>query len=156
MAFATNARMIRSASVRNGLIMQVFDGKEGIGSQWIGKGIQALIFHDEVKIAQCRPENLKGTLLQGGIARRYDGNTLRSSLRAREDWRKDNGLSVRGTLYLIVTNLVPGDNFPALSPAIRQAVANATIRFFGDNDTLHDGNKSGGSVHFLRLYILRR
>src|SRR5260370_1124071 len=40
-------------ALTHSLIMQAFESQESIGSQRIGKGIQSLIFHDEVKIAQC-------------------------------------------------------------------------------------------------------
>src|SRR5713226_3618257 len=80
MRFSTDACMIRSAAVHNGLIMQAFEGKQGIGGQRIGKSIQMLISHDEVKIAQCRSKDLKRTLLQGIIACGQNSNTLRPSL----------------------------------------------------------------------------
>src|SRR5260370_40598377 len=84
MHFPANACMIRGTSVSNGLIMQAFEGKQGIGGQRIGKSIQTLISHDEVEIAQRRPKDLKCALLQGRIACGQNGDTLRPSLRANE------------------------------------------------------------------------
>ncbi|SRR6266516_8092344 len=84
MRFSTDACMVRSAAVHDGLIMQAFEGKQGIGGQRIGKSIQALISHDEVEIAQRRPKDLKCTLLQGSISCGQNSDTLRPSLRANE------------------------------------------------------------------------
>jgi len=64
--------------------MQAFQGEEGIGGQWIGKGIQPLISHDEVKIAKRRPKDLKGALLERSITCGENGNTLLPSLRANQ------------------------------------------------------------------------
>jgi len=76
--------MIRSTSVSNGLIMQAFQREEGVGGKWIGKGIQLLIFHDEVKIAKRRPKDLKGALLERSITCGENGNTLLPSLWANQ------------------------------------------------------------------------
>jgi len=62
--------------------MKTFQGEEGVGGQWIGKGIQPLIFHDEVKIAKRRPKDLKGALLERSITCGENGNTLLPSLRS--------------------------------------------------------------------------
>jgi hypothetical protein len=59
--------MIGSPSVSHSLVMQVFESKKSVGRQWVRKGIQPLIFHDEVKIAKCRPKDLKGTYLQRSL-----------------------------------------------------------------------------------------
>src|SRR5260370_41762367 len=84
MHFPSDARMIRGTSVSNGLIMKTFQGEERVGGQWIGKGIQALISHDEVKIAKRRPKDLKGALLERSIACGENGNTLLPPLRANQ------------------------------------------------------------------------
>jgi len=60
--------------------MHAFESQESIGSQWIGKGIQPLIFHDEVKIAKRRPKDLKSALLERSIPCGENGNTLLPSL----------------------------------------------------------------------------
>src|SRR5712691_11303894 len=80
MRFSTDARMIRSAAVHDGLIMQAFEGKQGIRGQRIGKSIQALISHDEVKIAQRRPKDLKRALLQRSLACGHNGDPIRLSI----------------------------------------------------------------------------
>jgi len=64
--------------------MQTFQGEQSVGGQWIGKGIQPLIFHDEVKIAQRRPKDLKGALLERGITCGENGNTFLPSLRSNQ------------------------------------------------------------------------
>src|SRR5260370_16320170 len=84
MHFPSDARMIRGTSVSNGLIMKTFQGEERVGGQWIGKGIQPLIFHDEVKIAKRRPKDLKGALLERSITCGENGNTFLPSLRSNQ------------------------------------------------------------------------
>src|SRR6266702_1736309 len=84
MRFPTNARMIRSTSVRKGLIMQVFQGEKGVGGKRIGKSIQSFVSHDEVKIAKCRAKELKGALLERGISWGKHGNSLLRALRANQ------------------------------------------------------------------------
>src|SRR6266568_8317389 len=84
MRFPTNARMIRSTSVRKSLIMQVFQGEKGVGGKRIEKSIQSFVSHDEVKIAKCRPKDLKGAFLERGISSGENGNTLLRSLRANQ------------------------------------------------------------------------
>ena len=84
MRFPTNTCMIRSTTVHDGLIMKAFEGEQRIGGQRIGKSIQPLISHDEVKIAQRRPKDLKRTLLQWSVACGENGNTLLRSLWANQ------------------------------------------------------------------------
>jgi hypothetical protein len=76
--------MIRRTTVHDGLIMKAFEGEQRIGGQRIGKSIQPLISHDEVKIAQRRPKDLKRTLLQWSVACGENGNTLLRALWANQ------------------------------------------------------------------------
>src|SRR6266702_5818465 len=84
MRFSTDACMIRGTAVHNGLIMKAFEGERGIGGQRIGKSIQMLVSHDEVKIAQRRPKDLKRALLEWSVACGENGNTLLRSLWANQ------------------------------------------------------------------------
>ena len=64
--------------------MKAFEGEQRIGGQRIGKSIQPLISHDEVKIAQRRPKDLKRAFLEWSVACGENGNTLLRALWANQ------------------------------------------------------------------------